>query len=114
MTQTRTDTVGDAFAVEVEQTGDRVVVKVSGELDMGTTPDMEHAIPPVARGGHCTLDMREVTFMDSSALHALIGLDVRARAEGWSLAVLHVPGSLVGRLLDRCRVGERIELLCDG
>ena len=105
------DRVGEPFAVEVEHVGERVLVKVVGELDLLTTPALEAAVPDVPAGGYCLIDLREVPFMDSTAVHALIGLHRRATDEGWTLAILRVPASLVGRLLERCGMAEQVELL---
>ncbi|HEU4979478.1 MAG TPA: STAS domain-containing protein [Solirubrobacteraceae bacterium] len=104
------DAVGE-FAVQVEHVGERLLVEVIGELDLLTTPALTQAVPDVPLGGHCVIDLREVPFMDSTAVHALIAVHQRACDEGWTLAILRVPGSLVDRLLEHCGMSARVELL---
>jgi anti-anti-sigma factor len=53
--------------------GDRVVVTVSGEVDMSTADAMFRAATR-ENTGSAALDLRAVTFFDSAAIHALIRL----------------------------------------
>jgi anti-anti-sigma factor len=75
-------------------TGDRVVVTVSGEVDMATADAMFQVATkdsaPVA-----VLDLRAVTFFDSAAIHALLRL---AEEYGESLTVR--PSAQVRRVLE--------------
>lgn len=57
-------------------TGDRVVVTVSGEVDMSTADAMFRAATRDNTAA-ATLDLRAVTFFDSAAIHALIQLAER-------------------------------------
>ena len=68
-------------------TGDRVVVAVTGEVDMSTADAMFRAATKDGAGA-ATLDLRAVTFFDSAAIHALIRLAerYRRRARGAALA----------------------------
>ena len=62
------------FTVEVgEPEGDRVSIRVKGELDMAATPDAHrgHRRRQRARP-RITLDLSGVTFLDSSAIGALV------------------------------------------
>jgi anti-anti-sigma factor len=56
--------------------GDRVVVTVSGEVDMSTADAMFRAATQDGAAA-ATLDLRAVTFFDSAAIHALIRLAER-------------------------------------
>jgi anti-anti-sigma factor len=82
-------------------------VVVAGELDVATVREFEAVLPHPAPGGLLAIDLREVSFIDSAGVHALMRLDVSARRDGWSLAVVRGPSG-VQRVLDLCRVGERI------
>ena len=60
-----------------------LIVRISGELDFGTTPRVLSAIdgePPV--GASVIVDLAEVGFCDSSALGALIMVQQAADAGG--------------------------------
>jgi anti-anti-sigma factor len=54
-------------------TGDRVVVTVTGEVDMATADAMVGAATQDGAPA-ATLDLRAVTFFDSAAIHALLQL----------------------------------------
>ena len=61
------------FEIGSSQTGDTVIVSVGGEIDMTTGPELVGAVelvPDAAK--QVVLDLGEVTFLDSSALNALI------------------------------------------
>jgi anti-anti-sigma factor len=61
------------FTATGKVTGDRVVVTVTGEVDMSTAGAMFQAATRDNAAG-ATLDLRAVTFFDSAAIHALIQL----------------------------------------
>lgn len=68
------------------------VVALEGELDISTAPRVEEELrgvegerPPVV-----VLDLRKLTFLDSSGLRLVIEADARAREEGRRLVI--VPG----------------------
>jgi anti-anti-sigma factor len=64
------------FAASGVVSGDRVVVTVSGEVDMSTADTMYRAATK-DNAAVATLDLRAVTFFDSAAIHALIRLAER-------------------------------------
>ena len=51
-----------------------VVVAARGEIDLYTAPELEHALAgPVAEGtAQLVVDLSEVTFVDSTALHVFL------------------------------------------
>jgi anti-anti-sigma factor len=75
-------------------TGDRVVVTVTGEVDMSTADAMFRAAGP-AGVTSATLDLRAVTFFDSAAIHALIRL-----AERYGAGLEVHPSPQVRRVLE--------------
>jgi anti-anti-sigma factor len=86
--------VGPNFTATGVVTGDRVVVTVSGEVDMSTADAMRQAATKDGAGA-ATLDLRDVTFFDSAAIHALLRI---AEQYGESLSVL--PSAQVRRVLE--------------
>jgi anti-anti-sigma factor len=60
--------VGSAAAAR-ERDAQRIVA--AGELDMATAPLVEARVH-AARAGHVVLDLRDVTFIDSGGLRAVI------------------------------------------
>jgi anti-sigma B factor antagonist len=69
-------------------------LSVIGELDIATKPQLEEAaLAAIARGvGELTIDLSQLSFMDSSGLSLLIILNERAGSEGWTLRLLKPAG----------------------
>jgi anti-anti-sigma factor len=71
---------------------------LSGELDMATVPIMNVALgDAVSRGGPITIDLADLTFMDSSGVGAIIG-SVKDLPSG--CIILHGAHDGVGKVLD--------------
>jgi anti-anti-sigma factor len=89
--------------------GPGVVMRLSGELDLGTVPMFVDAMadvlgdnPPVVE-----LDLSELTFIDSSGVGAYVTAFRRAKAQGTNLSV--GPRSpLVQRVLELSGVEEAL------
>ena len=61
------------FNVEIDEPeGDQVLIRVKGELDMAAAPELTGAIVGSQGGSRITLDLSGVTFLDSSAIGALV------------------------------------------
>ena len=76
------------FSVRCEQRDGGAVVVATGEIDMSTSPALrEQLLSPEAQRPVVVLDLREVTFMDSSGLGAIVGQHKRARERGFQFAV---------------------------
>ena len=82
----------EPFRCESGRDGDRAWVRPVGELDLDTASllDEELSAARAAGAGSLLLDMRELTFMDSTGLRLVIRWDTRAREEGFAFAI--VPG----------------------
>jgi anti-anti-sigma factor len=78
------------FAVRDRPDGANHTLTVEGELDLATVPVLANSVADRlgARPTNLTLDLSEVTFMDSSGLRLLIELSERARREHWELRLL--------------------------
>jgi anti-anti-sigma factor len=79
----------------LEVTGEhgRTVVRVTGDLDLETAPQMLAAIEPTLDTGTGALvvDLSRLTFIDSSGLSALIRINQRMSAAGRELSII-APG----------------------
>jgi anti-anti-sigma factor len=82
------------FSVVADVDDDRALVTVTGEVDMSTADAMFRAATKDGTTS-ATLDLRQVTFFDSAAIHALLQL---AELYGDSLRVL--PSPQVHRVLE--------------
>ena len=95
-------TSSQPFAIEVGEPSDgHLEVKVRGELDMSTAPELSSAL--LNAGGDAnttiTLDLRGVTFLDSSAIGALIAAGQELTAGGRSLRI-GARSDIVSRVLE--------------
>ncbi|MGQ7296892.1 STAS domain-containing protein [Quadrisphaera sp. KR29] len=78
MTITTSTTTVSSLTGDLRATGDVVVVRVAGDLDIRTAPELREALrsllrPQSAAGAqHVVVDLRPVTFMDSYALGVLV------------------------------------------
>ena len=77
---------------EITQTGEgpAVALSISGELDIRTISVVSERVDEQLAAGvsDLTLDLRRLTFLDSSGLRLLIGLHDRSRQSGWQLRLI--------------------------
>jgi anti-anti-sigma factor len=67
-------------------------VHVVGELDIATTPQLERTLREAQLEARLVvLDLRELVFMDSSGVHAIVNAGIRARQAARRLLVLRGP-----------------------
>jgi anti-sigma B factor antagonist len=85
----------EPFRCESGRDGDRWWVRPVGELDLDTVPELEQALTAARTAGaaHLVLDMRALTFMDSTGLRLVIRWDTAAQDEGFEFGI--VPGAPV-------------------
>ena len=87
------------FRITRTTTETGVALGVCGELDLSTVPVLAEAVGRIKpEAGAVTLDLSELSFMDSTGLRLLIELTLRARREGWKLSMLrpaHVTATAV-------------------
>jgi len=80
------------FHAEADSAEGSVVVRLQGELDMATAPALSRALDTAldALPTALVLDLRELTFVDSTGIRVLITSCRRAAGQGCSFA-LHSP-----------------------
>jgi anti-anti-sigma factor len=79
--------------------GDGRLLHLSGEVDSATLPQLERRLAEsVAKAADLTLDLSELTFMDSSGLRLLI--EVAHQLEGSGKLILLAPSGIVRRVLE--------------
>ncbi len=78
-----------SFGIQVVQNGASTRIAPTGELDIATTPALEQAIADATAepGVTLVLDLRELTFMDSTGLRTLAQTNARAEQDGFTLAI---------------------------
>ena len=88
--------------IEIEERGDVVVARVTGELDIAgasrTGDRIAQAVPTSALG--LVVDFTELEFIDSSGVAMLFGLARTLGGRRQRLRVVAPPGGPVARVLD--------------
>jgi len=77
------------FRADVDDTGGCVVVRLQGELDMATAPGLSRVLNHSldAKPSALTLDLSDLTFVDSTGIGVLITACRRAGAQGCAFSV---------------------------
>lgn len=83
---------------------------VTGELDLAAAPEFRRALRTAEAAGTATIDLTEVTFLDSIGVGLLIGSGRRVREGGGRPRVVVAAGQ-VRRLLVDCRVDQLVGLV---
>ncbi|MFC4910869.1 STAS domain-containing protein [Actinomadura gamaensis] len=80
------------FAVEHRAVRELTVVKISGEIDVFTSPRLREMLLDIIDNGglHLVVDLGEVTFLDSTGLGVLVGIYHRLRARDGSMSFMGV------------------------
>lgn len=101
--------MGAAFGIAEEPGAHgESVVRVQGELDIATAPDLERAVlRPRAPGEDVVLDLAGLRFMDSTGLRILLRARTEARTGRWNLYLRNVPDN-VQRLFSISGVEETV------
>ena len=81
----------DGLGVQLEQEGERIVVRAWGELDIASASEFETELRRAIRGSvlGVVLDLGGVTFIDSTGLRALLSAATLSHAIGHELLMLH-------------------------
>jgi anti-anti-sigma factor len=101
-----------SFELKVVQTDRKTRIVPSGELDIASAPAFEQAIADATAepGAELVLDLRELTFMDSSGLRALAQANTRAGESGVDLSIWRGPRQ-IERVLEISGLGALLPLV---
>jgi anti-anti-sigma factor len=82
--------------IQVEKREGEHRVKLIGELDIASVPELEAALGAAGQGSgeSIVIDLSQLRFMDSTGLRAILRADQRLRAEGEQLIVLRGPAAV--------------------
>jgi anti-sigma B factor antagonist len=111
MSGQRGEPVAGGFDVAVTDYGDAVHVGARGELDVETVPRLAAALRQVESAGRdVTLDLRGLTFMDSSGINLLTEHAARADRDRFTFTI-YAPSPSVGRVLDIAGVRDLLPIV---
>src|SRR3954470_22495498 len=107
----------EPFAVGVQRRDHVTIVQPHGELDLATVDTLRStldaaiaetlhiALNGFETGARLVLDLRGLSFIDSSGLHLLVALDERAQRDGFQLTLL-APAAPVDRAIQLCGLDQ--------
>jgi anti-sigma B factor antagonist len=99
----------ELFRCDLEPRRDVVYVRPVGELDLASVPSVDAQLLELTSVGfmHLVLDLRGVSFLDSSGLQLILTWDAMARANGISFELIRGPAA-VQRLFEVTFVADRL------
>ena len=100
---------GTPLVISTAEHDDRVVLALSGELDLATAEDLRRAAVRAEASGRQRLvvDLSALQFIDSSGIHLIVQLANRMRARGPELSVVRGPDP-VHRVFELCRLDQEL------
>ncbi len=101
-----------SFSVETGSLGDATVVRLNGDLDLSTAKRAEQAIEDAEQASPPTLviDLRGLSFMDSTGLRVVVSADKRAVRYNRRLVIIQGPAA-VRRVFEITRLDERLQIV---
>jgi anti-sigma B factor antagonist len=112
VTSTERKEATELLEITVSEIGGVRLLRLAGELDMAAVDRFERVLTAHLTPEPATfvLDMRKLTFIDSSGLRALIMADQSVRGEGGRLVVVKGPDR-VNEVVEMTGVAKQIELV---
>jgi anti-sigma B factor antagonist len=101
-----------SFSVETDSLGDGTVVSLSGDLDLSTAKRAEQAIEDAEKASPplLVIDLRGLSFMDSTGLRVVVSADKRATRSNRRLVIVQGPAA-VRRVFEITRLDERLTIV---
>ncbi len=100
-----------SFELRIVLSDGRMQLVPCGELDIATAGELEQAVDDATTGGvpELVLDLRELTFMDSTGLRTLAQANVKAEQAGTALSIWRGPRQ-IERVLEISGLGPLLPL----
>jgi anti-sigma B factor antagonist len=102
----------DDFRIDVERAPDRVMVRPVGELDLATVSTLEEELTRARESGApgVVLDLRGLTFMDSTGLSLTLRWALEASRDGFDFSLVRGEGA-IRRLFELTGMDSRLPFL---
>ena len=102
------------FSLEVASHDGRTEAALSGEIDLSTVGELQDRLEPALQSDPrlLVLDLRQVTFLDSSGLRLILRLHKRQEEQGGRLVLVR-GGRRVARVLEITGADSELELVDD-
>ena len=102
------------FDLKTTEEGRTARIAFIGELDLASSKRVEEERERVERAGpeQIVLDLRGLSFMDSTGLRLITSADTRAREHGRRVTIIQGPAA-VKRVFTITRLDERLDIVED-
>jgi anti-anti-sigma factor len=82
----------DSMEIEVKDLGEHKVIAVSGEIDLYNVSDLKKVLFSVTDGSYpsVVVDMKNVNYMDSSGIGALVAGQKKMKAHNGKFSLLNI------------------------
>jgi anti-sigma B factor antagonist len=81
------------FSTEIQRSGEATVVRCHGALVSGTSNILQNDVKELISGSaRIVLDLKDLTYIDSMGIGALVRLYVSAKSAGCSLQLINIGG----------------------
>ena len=104
-----------AFRILTSGSGSRVEIAIEGELDLATAPQLETEFGRVRERNGVELvvvDLRNLAFLDSTGLEAIVKFEARTRADGVEMVIVRGPRA-VERLFSVMQLDQKLRIVDD-
>jgi anti-sigma B factor antagonist len=103
--------MGSVVKVETEESGDGIVIRVAGDVDLYSSPELRKAVlAAIPRSKHgAEVDLSGVTYMDSSGVATLVEGLRSAREHDTSFTLIS-PSDAVMKVLELARLDTVFEV----
>jgi anti-sigma B factor antagonist len=102
------------FRCQANREDGRARVALFGELDIAVAGELDRTLEEMEREGpdHLILDLRGLTFLDSTGLRSIIAADARGREQGRRVTLIRGP-AVVQRVFEITGLEGRLEIVAD-
>jgi anti-anti-sigma factor len=97
----------ESFAVEVQQRDAVAIVQPRGELDLVTVETLRAALDAITSTERLVLDLRGLSFIDSTGVQLLVALHQRAQRDGLQLTLM-APTAPVDSAIQLCGLAQEL------
>ena len=97
------------FELRIDEGADTTLITLAGELDLASAPHLDRAFETVRGSGarHVTVDLRGLTFLDSTGVRAFLEADLASRNGQAGVSFIAGPGRVM-KVLELAGVMERL------
>jgi stage II sporulation protein AA (anti-sigma F factor antagonist) len=105
------DTAGPApLSVGIQRRDGVAIVQPHGELDLGTVETLRAALDGTRNAPKLVLDLRRLSFIDSTGVHLLVALEQSAQRDGMELTLI-APPAPVRRVIELCGLDKTLRFV---